>query len=192
VTAPLYFAPIQGDIIASAAFADGAYSKVEVDRIEALARELVFQQAKVATGAVNPERRISRVAWLPNDSRWGWLYQAMHGYVQQFNLHYGFDVWGFHESMQYLEYGQGGHFDWHVDAGVPGAAPRKLSFTLQLSDPASYDGGDLEVWGADRAVVSRARGTLICFPSFVLHRVTPVTRGMRRAIVAWATGEPFR
>jgi len=192
VTAPLYFAPIQGDIIASAAVADGAYSKAEVDRIEALGRELVFQQAKVATGAVNPERRISRVAWLPNDARWGWLYQRMHAYVQQFNLHYGFDVWGFQESMQFLEYAEGGHFDWHVDAGVPGAAPRKLSFTLQLSDPASYDGGDLEVWGADRAVVPRARGTLICFPSFVLHRVTPVTTGMRRAIVAWVTGEPFR
>jgi len=192
VNAPLYFAPKQADIIASACFAEGAFSAPEVDRIEALGRDLKFEQAKVATGAVSLEKRSSRIAWLPNDARWTWLYQRMHAYVQQFNLHYGFDVWGFHESMQFLEYGEGGHFDWHVDAGVPGAAPRKLSFTLQLSDPGSYEGGELEVWGADRAITPRTRGTLICFPSFVLHRVAPVARGVRRAVVAWATGEPFR
>ena len=192
MNAPLYFAPMQADIIASACYAEKAFSTAEVDRIEALGRELELEPAKVVSGAVSPEQRNSRVAWLPNDERWGWLYQVMHSYVQQFNLHYDFDVWGFQESMQFLEYREGGHFAWHVDAGTPGAAPRKLSFTLQLSDPESYEGGELEIWSADRALMPRARGTLICFPSFALHRVRPVTRGLRRAIVAWATGEPFR
>ena len=73
--------------------------------------------------------------------------------------------------------------------------PRKLSFSLQLSEDDSYEGCDLEIFGGSTRVpmaVPRARGTLVAFPSYVMHRVTPVTRGTRKALVFWAGGPRFR
>ena len=65
---------------------------------------------------------------------------------------------------------------------------------MQLSDPADYDGGELELKNSTRTLVApRAQGTLIVFPSFLLHRVAPVTRGTRRSLVGWASGtHPYR
>jgi PKHD-type hydroxylase len=100
-----------------------------------------------------------------------------------------------------IRYRQGDHFAWHPDIGALGtpSARRKLSFTLQLSDPSSYEGGDLEL-GVHHLTGSptdtlrahvRAQGTLALFPSFLVHRVTPVRVGVRHAIVGWLHGPPF-
>jgi PKHD-type hydroxylase len=64
---------------------------------------------------------------------------------------------------------------------------------VQLSDPADYDGGELEFM-MHRSVVQaeRAQGTVVLFPSFLQHRVRPVTRGVRRSLVFWVHGPPFR
>jgi Uncharacterized iron-regulated protein len=62
-----------------------------------------------------------------------------------------------------------------------------------MSDPAAYDGSDLEMNATGRPeMLPRERGKLILFPSYQLHRVTPVTRGKRSALVAWIGGPPFR
>jgi PKHD-type hydroxylase len=189
----VYFAPVQRSVVPTAVQIEHAFDAAALDRIDALCRDLPLQQSRVGQGGVvNTKIRDSRVTWLANDSTWGWFYQAMQGFVQTLNFTYAFDLWGFKESFQYSEYLEGGHFDWHVDAVVPLAAQRKLSVTLQLSDPLSYDGGDLQIWGADAVVCPRGRGTLICFPSYTLHRVTPVTRGMRRSLVVCAVGPQFR
>lgn len=189
----VYFAPVQGIDIPVASVADSIFSTADLDRIDTLTRALPLQQSKVGqTGVVDPAIRKSSVAWLNNDATWGWFYGAMQGFIQTVNLTYGFDIWGFKESFQYAEYSEGGHFGWHVDGVVPLAATRKLSVSLQLSEEDSYEGGDLQIWGIDQAVAPRSRGTLICFPSYTLHRVTPVTRGLRRSIVAFAVGQQFR
>lgn len=94
------------------------------------------------------------------------------------------------EPAQLAEYRVGDEYDWHLDIGPGASRMRKLSLSAQLTDPGEYEGGDLEIRGAGLA--GRARGTVILFPSFLLHRVTPVTRGVRRSLVAWATGNPFR
>ena len=94
------------------------------------------------------------------------------------------------EPFQLAEYREGDFYDWHCDIGR-GAMTRKLSASLQLTDPNEYDGGALELWGA--APINRTQGALLVFPSYTLHRVTPVTRGVRHSLVAWATGtKPFR
>ena len=96
-----------------------------------------------------------------------------------------------------LRYVVGDHFAWHPDIGAEGtpAASRKLSYTLQLSDPSSYEGGDLELGVHHLTGTSvaglRAQGTLVLFPSFLVHRVTPVTAGVRHAIVGWLHGPAF-
>jgi len=94
--------------------------------------------------------------------------------------------------MRYDSEGRG-HNDWHVDIGQGANASRKLGFSLQLSDPGSYDGGDLEFHNVavEREALRRA-GTLIIFPAYWLHRVTPVTRGSRHVVVGWMHGPSFR
>jgi len=79
--------------------------------------------------------------------------------------------------------------DWHTD--FAGTRPfRKLSVSIQLSDPEDYEGGDLELlYGTEPQKLDRSRGALIVFPSFMLHRVTPVTRGARWSLVAWLLGK---
>ncbi len=106
---------------------------------------------------------------------------------------YGFELHGFYEPLQLATYEEGDFFDWHADFGSGPSSNRKLSITIQLSDPNSYEGGDLEFMINKQAVKApRNQGTAIVFPSFVLHRVTPVTKGCRRSIVGWVHGPPFR
>ena len=94
--------------------------------------------------------------------------------------------------MRYDEGGRG-HNDWHVDLGQSATASRKLGFTLQLSNSASYEGGDLEFHNLNVDAASlREIGTLIVFPSYWLHRVAPVTRGSRLVVVGWVHGPSFR
>ena len=92
------------------------------------------------------------------------------------------------EPLQLAEYSaeSSGEYDWHLDIGPGVSSKRKLSISVQLSAPEDYDGGDLELWGSRSC--SRKQGTLIAFPSYLLHRVSPVTRGVRRSLVAWAIG----
>jgi len=82
-----------------------------------------------------------------------------------------------------------------MDIGKLGVNRRKLALTVQLSDPSEYDGGEFEVWfgGSEEFVeVPRQKGDVIIFPTFLMHRVKPITRGQRKALVFWTGGEPFR
>jgi PKHD-type hydroxylase len=98
------------------------------------------------------------------------------------------------ETLQLAEYraGEQGMYDWHLDIGsANNTSRRKVSVSVQLSNPNDYDGGDLEIWGSNNRV--REQGALIAFASYLPHRVTPVTRGVRRSLVAWAVGlHPYR
>ena len=84
-----------------------------------------------------------------------------------------------------------GHYDWHLDYGSA-FSNRKISFSIQLSDPSEYDGGVLEIAGMPSNEETQKKGTIILFPSYVRHRVTPVTRGTRYCIVGWVHGPHFR
>jgi len=89
-------------------------------------------------------------------------------------------------------YRGGQHFGDHVDNAIrqvpwTGARVRTdLSATLFLNEPESYDGGELiveDTYGTH--AVKLAAGDLILYPASSLHRVTPVTRGMRLASFFW-------
>ena len=134
--------------------------------------------------------RQCQVAWLEPE---GWLGDKLDEVVQHINAEYfGFDIGGFAEAFQYTVYREGGYYGWHMDKGA-GPAPRKLSLTIQLSAPDEYDGGDFEINnGSEMVSFGREAGRVIAFPSWVLHQVKPVSRGVRRSLVVWAHGEPFR
>jgi PKHD-type hydroxylase len=172
------------------------FTPQEMDRIEAYGDRLQAMEAGVS-GEMGPARagiRVTQTAWITPSEETSWFFLRMEQAVRHLNgLIYQFDLTGFSEPFQYTVYHatEGGHYDWHVDYGK--RFPRKLSFSLQLSDPANYDGGELQTYGGNEITPApKVRGTLIAFPSYVLHRVTPVTRGTRKTIVAWTAGPKFR
>ncbi len=89
-------------------------------------------------------------------------------------------------------------YDWHVDyLATCEVQNRKVTMVVQLSDPKDYDGGDLEFKFLNEHLkegseVLKQRGTVITFPSFIPHRVTPVTKGIRKSLVFWMEGPAFR
>lgn len=145
--------------------------------------------------------RRSKIRWIPRtDPEWDWLFRDIEFVCRRANVAFGFDINLFHE-IQFTEYDSedNGHYGWHEDLRwVPPPdvnVHRKLSFVMQLSDPSTYEGGDLEMQIADgRPNVEdlKVKGTTIVFPSFVKHRVTPVTKGKRYSLVTWYEGPPFR
>jgi PKHD-type hydroxylase len=105
-----------------------------------------------------------------------------------------FDVSGFmnYDAPMIMEYSKGCHYDWHIDVGK--AVPnRKLSYTIQLSKPDDYEGGDLEFLGTETNTEAfRQQGTCIIFPSFLAHKVTKVKNGTRYAVVGWVHGPTYK
>lgn len=95
-------------------------------------------------------------------------------------------------TTEVLKYEAGGRYIRHVDHGE-GFTTRKVTVSVQLSDPADYDDGDLVLhFKGDPHPVTKELGAIIVFPSFVMHEVNPVTRGVRRAMTAWVEGPPYR
>jgi PKHD-type hydroxylase len=101
-------------------------------------------------------------------------------------------------ALQFTEYDSKivGHYDWHEDVfwESNNIYDRKLSMVIQLTEPTNYEGGELELQVAEppRQEDLKRRGTIIVFPSFIKHRVTPVTAGLRNSLVAWIEGPPWR
>jgi PKHD-type hydroxylase len=86
-----------------------------------------------------------------------------------------------------------GHYDWHIDSHPPiGNTQRKLSISILLSDPSEFEGGELQFKGMEDRKILTKQGSIVVFPSFVEHRVTPVTKGVRYSAVTWASGPAFR
>jgi PKHD-type hydroxylase len=178
------------------AFWEGGFSQDEAFRVRTDA-ENAMTEATIDGRKIDPTIRRSKVNWLKSDQTFVWLYDKL-GYVaRQLNGQYfQFALDGFHEDLQYTVYeaNDEGHYDWHMDGGEGGNyPPRKLSMVLQLSSPDEYEGGDLEFMiGSKGSIIAiKELGMIYVFPSWLLHRVTPVTKGCRRSLVAWLSGPRF-
>ena len=125
-----------------------------------------------------------------------WLYDLLFPLALEANKNlFHFDIDIVTDAIHYVIYPEdGGHLDWHMDVGAFGVNKRKLAMTVQLSDSSDYEGGDFQIWmgGKNYITVPREKGDVIVFPSFCMHRVTPITRGERRCLVFWTGGRPFR
>jgi len=90
-------------------------------------------------------------------------------------------------SVMFSAYQDGMHYGSHVDDALMQGMRTDVSFTLFLSDPETYDGGELVIESASgEDAVKLAAGSLVAYPSTALHHVAPVTRGVRLAAVGWA------
>jgi PKHD-type hydroxylase len=153
------------------------------------------------------KKRDSNIVWL-NDR---WIYNEIQPYVQEANVKAGWNFqWDFSENCQFTKYKLNQFYDWHCDSwGKPYDSKdlnyhgkiRKLSVTCSLSDPKDYKGGELEFdfRNSDNGKKSikickeiMERGSIVVFPSFVWHRVKPVTKGTRYSLVIWNIGSPFK
>tara|TARA_R110000803_G_scaffold82641_1_gene148830 strand:+ start:2487 stop:3071 length:585 start_codon:yes stop_codon:yes gene_type:complete len=149
-------------------------------------------------GSKNLKTRNSNVVWIENKDI---LYPIMK-VMQEANKASG---WNFNLDLnldlkaQFTKYAKGQHYDWHCDSSASNRN-RKLSFTLNLSDPDTYKGGDFEFNYKDdtknkrieKLKVAKEKGSCIIFPSFLYHRVTPVKKGIRYSLVVWLMGDNWR
>ena len=154
------------------------------------------------------KKRDSNIVWLSDR----WIYKEIQPFIHQANRLAGWNFdWSFSESCQFTKYKLNQFYDWHADAWESAydnpsnpdthGKIRKLSVTCSLSAPEDYEGGELEFdfrnTDPDKQSIRKCaeikpRGSIVVFPSFVWHRVKPVTKGTRYSLVIWNLGYPFK
>ena len=172
--------------------------------------------SQLIDNVVNKDIRNSKNSWIP-DSHWiaGWLWY----YVQKINYeNFKYDIIDIDSgTLQYTHYGVGEFYNWHQDGAIDtchipqtkvasknniskdqiilqGELVRKLSFSLQLSDPEDYEGGELEFLDNqdEPFFAPKQKGAIVVFDSRVKHRVRKVTNGLRKSIVGWVVGPRWK
>lgn len=136
--------------------------------------------------------RRSQILWLRSDHH-QWAIDRLWDVAVEANRTYQYKIDRFQGPVQLAIYDEKnqGFYRWHMDI-APRSTTRKISITMPLNEPSEYEGGNLEFNGAGVPNrVPQQQGTVITFPSFILHRVTPVTKGTRYSMVAWITGPPW-
>lgn len=161
--------------------------------VKSLVEEL-WTTGETIGGGVNKKIRAVEQQILPMNNE-GWPLTRILEFAQQANnARFKFDLSGFLDvdAPMVMRYSKGSHYDWHVDTGNA-VCHRKLSFSIQLSDSKDYEGGDIEFLGTKvKTDEFRQKGMAIIFPSFLPHRITKVTKGVRHAIVGWIHGPTFK
>ena len=168
------------------------YTDLPEDIVDIIEKDLtekfdpLMADSKLHGDALNKDKRNSQNTWIPTTH---WVAGFLWHYVQRANReNFLYDLRNIDgESLQYTRYSQGEFYGWHNDAGLV----RKLSFSLQLSGPDDYEGGNVQF--IDEAGKSyfapRKRGTIVLFDSRTQHRVLKVTKGVRKSIVGWCVGK---
>ena len=139
------------------------------------------------------KRRHSTISWIPFNKMQP-MYDDLIHLIQKINRnHFGFSNLQITEPAQVSEYSKGQFYHWHTDSPIDmDTEPpvRKLSMTLLLNDPSEFEGGILEIAGKNLSPMKQGHAAI--FASFLQHRVTPVTKGIRKSLVIWFNGEPFK
>lgn len=174
------------------------------------------ETSKIYGDQVDKVIRDSKNVWVPTAH---WLGGFLWHYISRANReNFCFDLTCIDaESVQYTQYGEGQFYDWHIDAGIDlmykpqllagsgvnlaqdqvnlnGEYVRKLSFSLQLSNPEDYTGGEVQFMDNARETyfAPKTKGALILFDSRTPHRVRKVRSGMRKSLVGWVVGPRWK
>ena len=198
------------------------YTNLPEDIVESIEKDLTknfdpqMADSRLHGDALNKEKRNSQNAWIDTSH---WVAGFLWHYVQRANReNFLYDLRNIDgESLQYTRYGEGQFYGWHNDAGLAtqykpvGAGNRadglhqdfvnenielvrKLSFSIQLSSPEDYEGGNLQLLdeGGQSYIAPRQRGCIVLFDSRTQHRVLKVTKGVRKSIVGWTVGPRWK
>jgi PKHD-type hydroxylase len=141
--------------------------------------------------------RSGRVQWIHHQELGDEIFSHLFTLAKVVNREreWHFDLWGIARALQAVRYwGDGNqHYDWHIDWGGGAAKMRKIAVVTHLSDESDYDGGALQITNSSTpSMAMQERGTVTVFPTFLLHRVTPVWTGCRSATVSWVLGPSWR
>ena len=157
------------------------------------------QTAQVGMGrpegsGVDPKKRITTISWIPFKEMPEMYRDIEATMLKANNNHFGFEGMRLTEPGQFTHYPIGGFYEWHMDNDVLGKHQppvRKISMTLLLSNPSTFEGGELEFMD-DKKSIKLQQGQAIFFASWLRHRVKPVTKGERKSLVMWFGGPPFK
>jgi PKHD-type hydroxylase len=186
------------------AYWDGAFTDEELKTIIEYCDAQGVHQSSImeSSDPIEVEKhRVSQTAFHNRSADTAWIFDRLNFIIQSVNeMYYGFDLNGY-ASFQYTTYDSAreGRYDWHMDMSLGDVSsnadiePRKLSLSLILND--DYEGGEFQINNGnadDPIILPKIKGRVILFPSFMIHRVTPVTSGRRLSIVVWALGPKFQ
>jgi PKHD-type hydroxylase len=177
---------------------EGAFTEQELNWLQqqAVNADTRAQVGGDPQGEALAKVRRSKISWLDNTNETRWVFEKLAHVASALNSQfYRFDLTGFGEALQLTNYDQSEHgmYGWHQDYGGNRSVSRKLSLVLQLTDPAQYEGGNLQVMtSGEPQTIRKQRGLIAAFPAYQLHQVTPVTQGTRQSLVAWVSGPAFK
>lgn len=170
------------------------FSDYQIEKIKAIGKLLNKERSSTGgRGTDCLDVRRSFTSWMPINEHTAWIYQTLTLHINQVNEEFfQFDLEKI-EKLQFTHYKseEQGFYTRHTDPlcwNVP--HNRRLSLSIQLSDPLEYEGGDLELhFSNNPTIIDREKGMATFFPSHTLHEVTPVTKGERYSLVAWVHGK---
>ena len=187
---------------------ENAFTDDEIKKIQEESMKVPPEVAKTGQNdTTNDGIRKSEIRWLHGNVAYTdgdnvytgddfvWLYKRLWTMIEEANR----NVWNLNlshgrDAIQHTIYTEGGgHYDWHMDAGHGMQRLRKVSLRGQLTDPDELEGGELQLWrGQNSLNAPRGKGTVVLFPSYMMHRVTEVTKGTRESLVLWVGGDHYR
>jgi len=178
---------------------DNLLTSDECDYIRELAKEYSITKATIEEDdgpVVSEEVRPNvNVRWLPYEKDTAWLYELIWHEVSKHQVNgWNFDIRGIFEQIQFTSYdatkGES-YYNYHKDTGANNNH-RKISLTVQLTDPSEYEGGTFHLENQYTIPELKEKGSAVMFPSFVRHHVAPVIKGKREVLVIWISGPKLR
>jgi len=177
---------------------DGPFSNSELDIICSH-----WDQQPSERGRDKGNYRISDINWIHISNDTAWIFDKLNPTLEKMNDdHFQYNLTGY-DHIQYSTYSaeKNGRYDWHMDMAfnlLPAQQPenRKMSVSLMLNQEGlDFEGGEFEVNGSSERRAEKVmlnKGQLVMFPSFLIHRVAPVTKGTRKSLVIWVLGPKLK
>ena len=177
------------------AFWNNAFSKEECQTIINIAKNKGLVKGTTFNDDKTKDVRDSKISWLYPVDGMDWVFRRVTDITLNLNERFfKFNLFGINEGFQFTNYeAPSGKYGKHVDRAM-NIPVRKLSISIQLTNPEEYEGGELKLYDGeeDGIIMNKEQGTLVIFPSYVLHEVMPVTNGTRNSLVTWVTGKQFK
>lgn len=192
---------LRASITYSYVYKHDIFSDEELKKVIEYCDGLQVEKASVATPSKTTfsNIRVSEVSFFERDQENAWIFDKINYELEVMNAnYYGFDLYGYDE-IQFGKYGPNGKYDWHMDmfmgdnhTDASTMIPRKLSASILLND--DFKGGEFQVseGKTEPLTVEMRAGSLVAFPSFMVHRVKAVESGVRKSLVVWVKGPKFK
>ncbi len=151
--------------------------------------------SNLSWGDEGENKRNTELFWLHPAPENYWIFDRISEIVSSVNeAYFKYDLYGYLRAAQVGLYNVGDGYDWHQDIGANVYSKRKLTISIELSNPDDYSGGQLQFFGTEREpeILESAIGSATVFPSWMMHRVTKVSEGTRWSMVLWIEGPPLR